>query len=347
MTDGLTIRGTGGFTLPLVGNEELLSYLEAPKDAKWVEEKTGIVTHSLNFNCATGTKFMRRLTSIDFAENVARQAMLNAGISAKDVDHLCLSTCTPSMLHFMGDVIELHRRLGLRRDAVIDQIDGGCAALAKAFQTVEVHARSSVKYPEYHALIVASNDVSSFLDKERYKNAALGAWLSPVIFADGAGALVLGPSDGLFLTRTYCAVDGDHPLVSYTGGGAEMPTTSENLDEHAYIMDARDVAAQFSPAMERVLKHFLSFHEWINTERIERFYIHQANLRLIEHFAEEKNISMDRIPHNVDKFGNTVSASTLLLLHNDIEKGNFPKRGPVIFLFVGAGMMEGGALFLG
>lgn len=343
---GLTIRGTGGFTLPLVENKELLQYLELPKDSDWLEAKTGILSHSLNFDCSTGVKIDSNLSSIDFAEYAARQAMVNAGFLAADIDHLCLSTCTQSHLHFMRDVIELHRRLGLRSDVVVDQVDGGCAALAKAFQSVETHARVSVKYPNYNALVVGSNDVSSFLDKERYKKVP-DAWLSSVVFADGAGALCLGPGNGLFLARTYCAVDGNHPLVKYRGGGAEVPTRVDTLDEHAYVMDARDVAAQFGPALERVLNYFLSRHQSVSLEKIERWYIHQANLRLIERFAKEKNIPMDRVPHNVDYLGNTVSASTLLLLHKDITSGKFPKNGPVIFLFVGAGMMEGGALFLG
>jgi len=346
MSTGLTIRGTGGFTLPLIENKELLEYLESQKDSAWLEEKTGIKTHSLNFDCSQGSKIDNTISSIDYAEYAARQAMANAGLSAENIDHLCLATCTPSQLHFMRDVIELHRRLGLRKDVVVDQIDGGCAALAKAFQTVEIHARYSNKYPNYNALIVATNDVSSFLDKERYKTVQ-NAWLSPVVFADGAGALILGPGDGMFLARTYCAVDGNHPLVEYLGGGAEYPTNLATLDKHTYIMDARDVATQFSPAMERVLDNLLWYRKTISIENINKWYIHQANLRLIEHFVKENNISMDLVPHNVDVFGNTVSASTLLLLHRDILNREFPNDGPVIFIFVGAGMMEGGALFLG
>lgn len=351
MRSGLTLRGTGGFTLPLIENQELLLYLEAPKDATWLEEKTGIRSRSLNFNCLTGKKLDNTLTSIDYAEYAARQAISNAGILLQDIDHLCLATCTPSSLHFMKDAIELHRRLNLRRDVVVeevivDQVDGGCAALAKVFQTVEVYARSSHKYPDYNALIVASNDVSSFLDKERYKKVP-NAWLSPAVFADGAGALILGPGEGMFLAQTCCAVDGNHPLVEYCGGGAAMPTRADTLDTHAYVMDALDVAAQFSPAMERVLNRFLSRHTHLSLETIERWYIHQANLCLIERFAKKKGIPMERVPHNVDFLGNTVSASTLLLLHQDIKEGKFPKQGPVIFMFVGAGMMEGGALFLG
>ena len=342
---GLTIRGTGGFILPFVENKELLEYLEAPKDSAWLEEKIGIRRHSLNFDCEKEEK-RSIVTSIDFAEHAARQAMLNAELLARDIDHLCLATCTPSHLHFMRDVIELHRRLGFRRDVIVDQIDGGCAALAKAFQTVENHARNSTKYPDYNALIVATNDVSSFLDKERYKKVP-NAWLSPAVFADGAGALILGPGEGLFLVQTYCAIDGTHSLVEYRGGGAETPTRADTLDAHTYVMDAPDVAAQFVPAMERVLNHFLSRHKSLSSEKVERWYIHQANLRLIERFAKEKNINMNRVPYNMDQLGNTVSASTLLLLHRDIIQNEFPKNGPVIFLFVGAGMMEGGALFLG
>ncbi len=341
----LAILKTGGYTLPLVDSVELLAFLESPKDAKWLLEKTGINAHSLNFNPATGKKITNE-NSLDYAEHAAREALENLNIDSWLIDHLCLATCTPANLHFSGDAIELHRRLGLRPDAAIDQVDGGCAALAKAFQLIQVYANASTKQKHY-ALIVATNDVASFIDKYRYRaNRGDDAWLSPAIFADGAGAMILGswPLEN-YLRGTYAAVNGDHPLVSYKGGGAADPTNLYNVNEHAYVMDSKDVALQFMPAMERVVNYFLGKF-YLKIEDIQRWYLHQANFRFLEKFSQVYHIPMEKIPHNVDRLGNTVSASTLLLLDEDIKNGNFPKEGPVLFLFVGAGMMEGGALFL-
>lgn len=339
----LTILGTGGYTLPLVSNEKLLNYLRPPKDSAWLEKKTGIREHSLNFDPKTGGKKTKELP-LDYAERAARKAMNKAGVEPEDIDQLCLATCTPNQIHFMHDVIQLQRRLGLKRTTVVDLVPGGCAALAKGFQLVQAY-QALAKSSDWTALMVGVNDVVAFFDLERYRRVP-DAWLSPAVFADGAGALVLGPGDGFSLVDTCCAIDGDHELVTYRGGGAEFPTSLSTLDEHAYVMDARDVAAQFGPAMRRSLDYFLRRHEgWLILETIQRWYIHQANFRFIQKFMVDFKIPKEKMPHNVDVLGNTVSASTLLMLDDDMKKGRFPKKGQVIFLFVGAGMMEGGALF--
>lgn len=341
----LSILGTGGFTLPTISNDGLMRFLGSPKDSAWLIQKTGIERHSLNFDCRTGKKLTSE-HSLDYAERAARQAMAQADVSADRIDHICYATCTPANIHFDSDVIELHRRLGLRRDAVIDQKNGGCAALAKVFDLARVYASECPKERDFYTLIIAANDVAAFIDRTRYRSDRTpldDAWLSPLIFADGAAALLLGPGDGLALTHTAIAVDGNHPLVTYRGGGAAMPTEEATLDAHAYVMDARDVARQFLPAMERVLTGLFK-NQGLAINDIGRWYIHQANLRFLEAFATRYGIPMERIPHNVDRFGNTVSASTLLLLDDDVRSGRFPNE-PVMFLFVGAGMMEGGVLF--
>ena len=338
----LSILGTGGYVLPTADNEALLGYLHAPKTAAWFEARTGVRGHSLNFDFRAGQKRSSEHV-LDYAEHAARLAIERADVSPQGIDQLYLATCTPAYPHFMADVIELHRRLGLRSTAVINQVDCACAALARVMQDVMAYAQHR---PEWRALIVAANDASSFFVAAlpHYERVP-GAWLSPALFADGAGALLLGPNDGPRLVDVYCAVDGEHPLVMCLGGGAAVPTAPETLDAHVFLIDGRDVSAQFAPAMQRIWGHFSQ--EWnLTTEDVRRWYLHQANLRLVEGFGQALGIPMDRLPHNVDRIGNTVSASTLLLLDEDVRAGRFPTDGPSIFLWIGAGMMEGGALFL-
>lgn len=338
----LSILGTGGHVLPTTDNETLLAFLRAPKTAAWFEARTGVRGHSLNFDCRVGQKRSSEHV-LDYAERAARLAIERARVSPQQIDQLYLATCTPAYPHFMADAIELHRRLGLRPTAVINQVDGACAALARMLQDVQAYAQNQ---PEWRALIVAANDVSSFVlaYRDQYERVP-GAWLSPALFADGAGALLLGPNHGPRLADVYCAIDGAHPLVVCWGGGAAVPTTPETLDTHVFLIDGHDVGVQFAPAMQRAWGHFSQ--RWgLTTDDVRRWYLHQANLRLVEGFGQALGIPMERLPHNVDRLGNTVSASTLLLLDEDIRAGRFPTDGPSLFLWVGAGMMEGGALFL-
>jgi 3-oxoacyl-[acyl-carrier-protein] synthase-3 len=335
---GLQILGSGGFIFPeIVTNEEILGLLGNPRTPEWMVRKIGIEGHSLNLDPRTGRKRYPEINAIDYAERAARQAIDDAGASADAIDHLILCTCTPAYPRFWADAIELHRRLGMRREASVYQIDGGCAALANAFHLA--------KRLDGVILMVAANDVASFFDAERYRRVE-GAWLSPAMFADGAGAVLLGPNgSGVRLGEVYCAVDGTHPLVTYAGGGAAIPTNAESLDAHAYIMDTKDVVAQFAPAMQRVWRHFQRTYTDLRPAHLRRVYPHQANFRLVEALAREFKLPLERVAHNVDRIGNTVSASTLLLLDEDRRAGRFPSEGPVLFTWVGAGMFEGGAIF--
>ena len=171
----LSILGTGGYVLPTTDNESILRYLRAPKTAAWFEAKTGVPGHSLNFDCGLGQKRSSEHV-LDYAEHAARLAIERADVSAQQIDQLYLATCTPAYPHFMADAIELHRRLGLRSTVVINQVDGACAALAKAMQDVQAYAQHR---PEWRALIVAANDVSSFLPR------------GPRSVPKGAGCLVI------------------------------------------------------------------------------------------------------------------------------------------------------------
>ncbi len=336
----LTILGTGGHTLPVVGNRELLEFIGAPKDSVWLEETTGARGHSLNFDCTTGCKRTPD-TGLDWAERAARQALETAAVEAGRIDQLCLTTCTPASLHFMADTIELHRRLGLRPTTVVSQIDSGGTGLAKVLQ--EVHAYARCVSSRWTALVVAANDVSSFLSGARDRRVS-SAWLWPALFADGAGAVVLGEGNGPRLVDVYCAVHGNHALVA-SRGGAAVPLAAETVDAQAYLMNAGVVAAHWGAGMQRAWK-WLSDKWGLHIGDVQRWYVHQASYRFIEGFIAAFGIAPDRVPHNVERVGNTVSASTLLLLDEDRRSGRPAVNGPIVFLWVGAGMMEGGALFM-
>ena len=352
----LSILGTGSYKdLPVIGNDPLLDVLGVPLERRgWLPDATGIMGHQLNFCCSTAKKLTRE-TSWDYAFAAARKALQSSGVSPKELDQICLATCTPRFPHFTTDTIALCTALGLRPDIVFSQWDGGCAALANVFREVKAYATGK---PNWTALIVATNDVSSFLEKGlelyRYrptrkgeKDEARDAWKSPAIFADGAAAMVLGPhSKRHFMTTTYCAQDGATPLVTHEGGGALYPTSPETYRRHLYLMYTRDIAMQFPVAMGRVLSDLLYAHK-LPPQDVGQLFVHQANFRFVESFVKAQKISMDRVPHSVDRIGNLVSASTLDLLDGEFrsEEG-LPMDKPIAFTVVGAGMVWGGAIFM-
>jgi 3-oxoacyl-[acyl-carrier-protein] synthase-3 len=333
----LTILGTGGYTLPVVGNRALMEFIGTPENSAWEEETIGVDGRSLNFDCAAGCKRTRE-TGLDWAERAARQAMAAAGLHAAQVDQLCLTTCTPTHPRFMADAIELQRRLGLRPATVVSQTDGGCAGLAKVLQEVQAYAHCASS--RWTALVVAVNDASSFLSGGHYRRIP-AAWLAPALFADGAGAAVLGEGGGPRLVDVCCTVDGNPPRFGFRG--AAVAASANTV--HACVLDGGGLAAQFGVGVRRARK-WLAERWGIHTRDVQRWYIHQANYRVIAAAITALGLAPERVPYNVHRIGNTGSASTLLLLDEDVRNGCRPARGPSVFLWLGAGMMEGGALFI-
>ena len=122
-----------------------------------------------------------------------------------------------------------------------------------------------------------------------------------------------------------------------------MPTTADNLVLHSYAMDARDVADQFAPAMRANLER-LGLARDDARDRVVRFYLHQANRFFVDGFAREAGIPAEKAPINIDRYGNTSAASTLILLDEDRHGGRVGEGDRITFLWVGAGRMRGGTL---
>jgi 3-oxoacyl-[acyl-carrier-protein] synthase-3 len=131
--------------------------------------------------------------------------------------------------------------------------------------------------------------------------------------------------------------------MEYPAGGASNPTTADNVDDHIYYMDAREVKNQYAPAIRRSLKAIMERHPF-RFEDVKRVYLHQANKYLVEAFAHEAKIPLDKLGINVDKYANTSAASTLILLDEDRKSGIVGEGDLILFLWVGAGLINGGAL---
>lgn len=342
MKPRLQIAGTG-LALPAteVGNDELFHALGIDKPSAWLAERFGIRTRRLDLDLAT-MQPVEGLSDTALAERACRQALDDADADPREVDLLVHVTCTPDEIHFLASVIALKERLGLRSDAMVDHVDSGCAGLAKAF----VDACAFVESGRARTvLLVASNFPSAFIRANVAMYVAQKIWLSPVVFGDGAGAVLLRAREDTDhgLLDVFYEVDGRHPLVRYAAGGAAWPTTADNLGLHAYAMDARDVAEQFAPAMLANLER-LGLAQIGARDRVARWYLHQANRFFVEGFAREVGIPVEKAPINIDRYGNTSAASTLILLDEDRRAGRVQPGDRLAFLWVGAGMMRGGAV---
>lgn len=358
---GIRIIGTGRH-LPEqeADNDMLLAFLGPPRKpggepitGSWLEKHFGVKRRRFDFDFAAGRKRIPEeggLFDNDLAARAVENALREAGISARELDSVVHVSCTPDRdPRCLQNMIGLVRMLGLRSDADLDHQNLGCAGLAKGLRSARA---SIVGGLARYVAVVASNTTSPQLVRDHYADQKrLGfewAWLSPAVFADGAAAMILtddAPAGSGLLATAYET----HPeteLVRFPGGGGLNPTCLLNTAEHAYVMDAKAVSTVFEPLMRRNLE-MLRAATGMEATNFDWVLVHQANGPLVRAFGATLGLPESRVPINIDRYGNTSSASTLLLLDELRKSGEIKTGQTVLFLWIGAGVgaMNGFAAF--
>ena len=355
------IVGTGSYVCtPLVQNATLFDWLQPrrpdgePVPPEWLEKNLGVRQRSFDLDFRTGRKRSREEGGVydgDLALRAARAALEDAGVAPGEVDVLVHVSCTPDTLFFQDHLRFLTRELGLRRDAHLLHFDLGCAGLAPALRAVRSELGGAGEART--ALLVASNSSSSYLTRDTiglYRgHPHPWAWLSPALFGDGAGALVLS-ADGRDRDRgvldLWYETLPDVSIVTYGAGGGLSPTSARNTAEHVFVMEPQEVARSYTRILRLTFERMAQ--QWparveprvghpFDVSKIKRWYLHQANQLAVVRTAQEIGLPADRVPTNVECYGNTCSASTLLLLDADRRRGSVEDGDLVAFLWIGAG----------
>ncbi len=327
------IAGVGGYVPPItVTNERIVKAIPG-WTAERIEEKTGIRERRYvwDFDEATGRSIPPGPIcdpgpSVQCAEPALREALLAADLSPAELDGLIMTTCTPDQVNFSHDAMVLHERLGMRPDAFALRLDDGCGGalfhLNMARELILSGQRKSIA-------VLGVNAFSPHLDREVYSGKlphngkALGSFLSFYLFGDGAGAVVLrgdsGGSSGIVASHA----ENQHlDLVIRRSGGSMWPAHPGRSDvtDSAFYVDGQLVGASFAPILKKAIDGALARAE-VSIGDIQRFYLHQANKRVLEAFIKEAGIPADRAPMHVERYGNMVSAGTIVLLADDLKAG--------------------------
>jgi 3-oxoacyl-[acyl-carrier-protein] synthase-3 len=332
------IAGTGSFVPPTIITNEILAALitryEPGKGAEWAKEKLGI--EERRFMTALDPETGHPLEQSDeiaMAEAAARQAIADAGLLPDEVAGLWYVSCTQSedRQHFSLLAHELHRRLGLRPEAPLLEMDAGCGGALYAMSLAECLLKGSERD---NMLVVASNGPSKFYTNwEAYGQS--GAWLSMYIFGDGAGAILLRKArckDTAGIIGTYSAVDPTQSLMEYRRGTPTGPSV--------YYIDGRAVATSFGTYARRALDGLRARHPF-DVGAVQRFYFHQVNGRVLQKFVAEAGIPQDKVATHVERYGNIAAAATLVLLDEDRRAGIVRSGDLCVFCTVGAGAQYG------
>ena len=312
------IVGTGrGLPKHVMTNHDFAS-IGIETSHEWIFERSGISERRLARNGET---------TCSMASEASRQAMESAGVHPGEIDVIVLSTATPDRL-LPSTAVDIQAELGATRAAAFD-VGAACAGWLYAMSTAEGLIMSGTAET---ALVVGSEKMSAIVDwKDRS---------TCVLFGDGAGAAVLKRSKGgKGILSAYMRSDGKLADLLYRpDGGATNPMTAEILENRTHLvkMAGREVFKHAVRSMSDAADRALDGAKLTGAD-IDLLIPHQANVRIIEATAKHSGISMDKVYVNVDRYGNTSSASIPIALDEAIDSGRVKEGSTVMMVAFGAG----------
>lgn len=318
------VAGTGrGIPARVMTNHDFATLgLETSHD--WIMERTGIVERHI---ASAGE------TTCSMAAQAARAAMSRAGVQPGEIDAIILSTATTDRL-LPSTAVDLQAELGATRAAAFD-ISAACSGWIYGMIVAEGLMQSGVVET---ALVVGSEKMSSIVDWQDRSTC--------VLFGDGAGAAILRRNKshpGKGILSAFMRSDGTlAELLWRPSGGAKIPFSQAVLDDRSsYVRMAgretfRHAVRSMSEACDRALDGAK-----LRGDDIDVLIPHQANVRIIEATAKYANIPMDKVYVNVDRYGNTSSASIPIALDEAIEAGRVKDGTTALLVAFGAGFTWG------
>jgi 3-oxoacyl-[acyl-carrier-protein] synthase III len=310
------ISGTGSY-LPerIVTNRELESKVDTTDE--WIRTRTGIERRHI---AAEGE------TTVDLAEKAARRALEAAGMAPEDVDFIAFGTTTPDLI-FPNCGVLLQRRLGCFGGPAFS-VETACAGFMYALSIADKYVRCG---ESKRALVIGAETLSRITDWNDRGTA--------VLFADGAGAVVLEPSASAGVLSTHLHADGRYHEMLYCGSGVSRGFTPPI----AISMSGKEVFKVAVNKLGAVVDETLAANG-LDRSALDWLVPHQANIRIIQATAAKLEMSLERVIVTVQDHGNTSAASVPLALDVGVRDGRI-KRGELLLLEAfGGGFTWGSAL---
>jgi 3-oxoacyl-[acyl-carrier-protein] synthase III len=293
---------------------------------QWIMERVGIRERHI---------VDKGVAASDLAVEAAKRALAERGIEASDLDAIIVGTVTPDMF-FPSTACLVQEKLGAKNVWGFD-LSAACSAFVYALQAgAQFVASGSHK----KVLVIGADVMSSIID---YTDRA-----TCVIFGDGAGAVLLEPSedDSLGLIDFVHEVDGSGGCSLFMpGGGSLNPSSHETVDKKMHYVH-QDGAAVFKFAVRKMagLCEEILRRNNIDGSKIDAFIPHQANKRIIMATAERLNMRSEAVIINIEQYGNTTAGTIPLAMESARQQGKLKKGSLVLLASVGAGFTAGATL---
>ncbi|MFK8030508.1 MAG: beta-ketoacyl-ACP synthase III [Gammaproteobacteria bacterium] len=314
------IAGTGS-QLPkrVVTNEELAKTVDTSDE--WIVTRTGIKQRYL---VSDGE------TNLDLAEGAARNAMDMAGVTADDIDLIVVGTTTPNQV-FPNMGVLLQERLGSANCPAFS-LEAACTSFIYALSVADKFVTTG---SSKCALVVGSETLSSIVDwKDRG---------TCVLFGDGAGAVIIKPSETPGIRSTHISSDGKYKDLLFLESGISNGFDNLKSGRDFVQMKGNEVFKVAVRTLGGIAKTALK-HNNMKKEDLTWLVPHQANIRIIQAAAKMLDMPMERVIQTVQDHGNTSAASVPLALDVGVRDGRI-KRGDTLLLEAfGGGFTWGAAL---
>ena len=286
---------------------------------EWIMGRTGICSRYVASNGES---------TCSMAAEASRVAMERSRVTADELDVIILSTATPDRL-LPSTAVDVQAAIGASRAAAFD-IGAACSGWLYALTVGEgLIAAGNAK----NVLVVGSEKMSAIVDWTDRSTC--------VLFGDGAGATVLSPAtDGAGILSSFMGSDGTlAELLCRPAGGATVPMSPEVLADRSWLvkMAGREVFKHAVHSMSDAVDQALE-GAGLTSDDIDLLVPHQANIRIIEATAKHAGISMDKVFVNIDRYGNTSSASIPISLDEAIGQGRIVEGTTVLMVAFGAGL---------
>jgi len=317
------IAGTGSY-LPekIVTNFDLEKIMDTTDE--WIRTRTGIERRHI---AAEGQ------TTVDLAEIAARRACEAAGVSPAEVDFIVFGTTTPDLV-FPNCGTLLQARLGARGCPAFS-VETACSGFIYALSIADKFVKSG---EAKCALVIGAETLSRITDWNDRSTA--------VLFADGAGAVILKPSAEPGIVSTHLHSDGSYKELLHVEVGVSRGF-KVNPETHKVEIGIKMAGSEVFKVA--VTKLGSAVDEALAANGLERSAVdwlvpHQANIRIIGAMAKRLDLPMERVIVTVQDHGNTSTASVPLALDTGVRDGRV-KRGDLLLLEAfGGGFTWGSAL---
>lgn len=306
----------------VVTNDDLAKVIDTSDE--WIVSHTGIQERHVS---------LQGENTSDLATKAAQQALKKAGVSAEEVDFIIVTTFTPDGLAPSTAAL-VQRNLGAEKAFGFD-LSTACAGFVFGLTTAD----NFMKTGQYRYGLVIAAEVNSKMMDFRDRT-------STVFFGDGAGAVLLAPSEQGEVLATDLHTIGDADVVH---SGRIEPLTSLSADNYpkidAFFQEGRMVYQEVTTLIPNHIQQFLADQD-LTIDDVDYVILHQANLRMIEKVAEALNQPMVKFITNVEKYGNSSSAGIAMAFDQLRESADLAEK-KVLLTGFGAGFTYGSLLYKG